>query len=144
MRIPVVAAVLRDERGRVLLAERCNDPEFRGLWEFPGGKVESDETPAEALRRELAEELGIDAAPVAEPLASVDHDYPRRQVHIDFYLVTAWRGALRPLDGQGLRWVAVGDLRLADLMPANWPAVEALRCLADSPAWRDPETASSG
>ncbi|MEX2495000.1 MAG: 8-oxo-dGTP diphosphatase MutT [Woeseia sp.] len=136
LRLQVVAAVLRDSAGRVLLAERLDDPEFKDLWEFPGGKLEPQESPEDALRRELGEELGIEPVELRR-VVSVDHDYPRRRVHIDFFLVTKWRLQIRPMDGQGLRWVSPADLDEADLMPANGSVVAALRSLASLPAWRD-------
>src|SRR5690606_27597707 len=74
MRIQVAAGILRDNEGRVLLAERVNDLSFKGLWEFPGGKIDPSEAPEAGLCRELAEELGI-AVTRLEHLASVEHDY---------------------------------------------------------------------
>ncbi|MGH8168261.1 MAG: NUDIX domain-containing protein, partial [Woeseiaceae bacterium] len=101
MRIRVVAGILRDRAGRVLLAERQKDIKFNDLWEFPGGKREPSEMPEEALARELKEELGIELTRV-EKFLSLDHDYADRFVHIDFFVVTEWRGEPRPMDGQGL------------------------------------------
>lgn len=135
MRIRVVAGVLRDREGRVLLTERINDKSFNGLWEFPGGKSVADEAPEAALGRELAEELGIFAVDF-EPLVSVDYDYPNRPVHIDFFLVRKWRSQVRAMDGQELRWILPAEIRELELMPANAPVVEALQALAILPAWR--------
>lgn len=135
MRIQVVAAVLRDPAGRVLLAERCHEPEFEGFWEFPGGKVETTESRGDALQRELAEELGIQCADF-EPLISIDHDYPHRRVRIHFFLATTWKKEIRPLDGQDLRWVFPHELNRQELMPANEPVVAVLQALANSPAWQ--------
>jgi 8-oxo-dGTP diphosphatase len=126
VRIQVVAAVLRDGDGRVLLAERCNDPEFSGLWEFPGGKTEPPEMPEMALRRELKEELGIEVVRF-ERLVSLDHDYPHRLVHIDFFLVTDWQSQICALDGQVLRWVLPAEIRTRELMPANVAVIEVLQ-----------------
>ena len=137
MRIHVVAAVLRDSDGRVLLAERCNDPAFSGLWEFPGGKTDPRETPELALRRELAEELGIEAVRF-EQLMGLDYDYPNRLVHLDFFLVREWRSQVRPMDGQALRWVLPAELEARELMPANGALVELLQSLSNSPAWGAP------
>jgi 8-oxo-dGTP diphosphatase len=128
VRIQVVAGILRDGAGRVLLAERQNDHPFKGLWEFPGGKSDASETPENALQRELAEELGIEVARF-EPLVSVDHDYADRLVHIDFFLVTAWRGDVRAMDGQGLRWVLPAEIDKRDVLAADVDVVDALRSL---------------
>ena len=125
MRIPVVAAILRDRAGRVLLAERQKDSEFSGLWEFPGGKTEPSEASEEALSRELKEELGIEVTKV-EKFLTLDHDYADRRVHIDFFLVTEWRGEPRPMDGQGLRWVLPREISKKEILPANTAVVDAL------------------
>ncbi|MEX2124534.1 MAG: 8-oxo-dGTP diphosphatase MutT [Woeseia sp.] len=129
MRIEVAAAILRDRDGRVLLAERQNDPQFNGLWEFPGGKTEPSETPEMALRRELAEELGIEIT-TFERFVSLDHDYrlgsADRLVRIDFFLVTEWRSQVRAMNGQALRWVLPAEIKKNEMMPANIAVVDAL------------------
>ena len=126
MRIRVAAGVLRDPEGRVLLAERLNDSSFKGLWEFPGGKIDPAEAPEAGLCRELAEELGIVVTEL-EPLASVEHDYPDRLVHIDFFLVTEWRGEVRPMDGQALRWVLPQDIKPSEILPADIEIIDELQ-----------------
>ena len=126
MRIQVAAGILRDNEGRVLLAERVNDLSFKGLWEFPGGKIDPSEAPEAGLCRELAEELGI-AVTRLEHLASVEHDYPDRLVHIDFFLVTEWRDEVRAMDGQALRWVFPEDINPNEILPADIEVIEALQ-----------------
>jgi 8-oxo-dGTP diphosphatase len=128
MRILVVAGILRELDGRVLLAERKNDQPFNGLWEFPGGKTHVAEAPEQALRRELAEELDIDITQF-ELLVSVDHDYADRLVHIDFFLVTEWRGDIRAMDGQALRWVLPEQIDKGKVLPADVDVVDILRSL---------------
>ncbi len=110
----------------MLIAERLHDHPFAGLWEFPGGKIDQDETPQAALRRELAEELAVEIG-ACEHFLSVEHDYPDRRVGIDFFLVTEWRNECRPLLGQQLRWVPVDSLRPDELLPANVPVITALQ-----------------
>ena len=127
-RIEVAAGILQDTEGRVLVAERTGDPAFRGLWEFPGGKVDEGETPEMALARELHEELGITIGPVRH-LMSLDHDYPDRSVRLHFYLVYGWGEPLRARFGQRLRWVALNALEEAELLPADGPVIKALRAL---------------
>ncbi|MEO6690626.1 MAG: (deoxy)nucleoside triphosphate pyrophosphohydrolase, partial [Dokdonella sp.] len=73
--IRVVAGVLRDSRGRLLLAERPPGKHLAGLWEFPGGKCEDGEAPVDALARELREEIGV-IVESARPLIGVPHSYP--------------------------------------------------------------------
>jgi 8-oxo-dGTP diphosphatase len=126
VRIRVAAGILQDSEGRVLLAERINDFNFKGLWEFPGGKIDPSEAPGACLCRELAEELGI-AVTKLEYLASVEHDYPDRLVHIDFFLVTEWRDEVRPMEGQALRWVLPEDINTGEILPADIEVIEALQ-----------------
>jgi 8-oxo-dGTP diphosphatase len=128
MRIDVVAGILRDRDARVLLAERKNDKLFSGLWEFPGGKRHASETPEGALVRELAEELGIEVTK-SERLASVDHDYVDRLVHLDFFLVTEWCGEVQPMDGQALRWLLPDDIDIQEILPADAGIIKMLRSL---------------
>jgi 8-oxo-dGTP diphosphatase len=128
MRIHVVAGILRESDGRVLLAERQKDRPFKGLWEFPGGKADAAETPEQALGRELHEELGIEITGF-ERLVSIDHDYTDRLVHIDFFLVTAWRGKVRAMAGQGLRWILPAEIDKHEVLPADVDVVDVLRSL---------------
>ena len=122
-RIHVVAAVLRDPSGRVLLAQRT-DAEHAGLWEFPGGKVEPEEAPEAALVRELREELGIDAI-VGNAVACVRIQQPDKQLLLDVREVS-FAGAPRGLEGQALMWVALSALRDYPMPPADLPVVDAL------------------
>ena len=121
----VAAGILRDAAGRVLITERLCDGPFDGLWEFPGGKIGADETPSNALRRELAEELGIEVT-VSQPYMALHHEYPDRTVDLEFFLVTAWQGEPLGLEGQGVRWVLPAELDPAELLPADAPVVDAL------------------
>ena len=124
-RIHVVAGILKDRSGRVLLAERRHDRLFAGFWEFPGGKLQPGETPDAALCRERAEELGIEAADL-EHFQALDHDYPDRLVRLDFFLVTRWRQPVRPLDGQKLQWISPADIDRKRILPADLPVIDAL------------------
>lgn len=125
-RIEVAAGILRDEAGRVLLAERAGDAAFAGLWEFPGGKLDPGERPAEALKRELREELGIEVS-TCRHLLSLDHDYPDRAVRLHFYLVEQWGGPVRAATGQRLRWTPLDAVEASELLPADAPVIDALR-----------------
>ena len=101
---------------------------MRDLWEFPGGKLGPDEGPGDALRRELAEELGIEVQ--GSRLGwSLEHDYPDLHVTIDFFLVDSWRGSPDAREGQRLRWIQPADLRADMLLPADVPVLEALQNL---------------
>jgi len=131
VRLRVVAAALFDEEGRVLIAERPAGKHMAGWWEFPGGKVASDESDAQALVRELREELGVDAQPGAE-IMTLTHEYPDRIVDLVLWRVSA-AGVPRGLDGQQLKWVDCDLLESERLLPADRPFINALQLLS-SPA----------
>ena len=149
----VVAGVITDQRGRVLLARRGGDSELAGLWEFPGGKVERDETPASALARELREELGI-SVDIGDSLMAVPHRTPSRRLLLDVRRIDAWRGTPKGCEGQALAWVQPGKLPRYDMPAPDRPVVAALlqpdRCLvtpapgADDEAWLAALSASLG
>src|SRR5487761_1244906 len=104
--VTVVCVALIDTDGRVLLAERPAGKPMAGLWEFPGGKVKSGETPEEALIRELAEELGIDvAASCLAPFAFASHAYPNFHLLMPLYVCRKWNGIPSAREGQILAWV---------------------------------------
>lgn len=122
----VVAGVLRDARGRVLLAQRPAGKHLAGTWEFPGGKVDEGEAAVDALARELREEIGI-VVESARPLIGVPHDYPGKRILLDVWQVAAWSGSPRPHEGQRLAWVEVDALRRIEMPLADRPAASALR-----------------
>ncbi len=122
----VVAAALTDAEGRVLMARRPAGKQHAGLWEFPGGKVEADETPMAALARELREELGIEIdAGALTPVAFSESPGARHLVLL-LYRCRSWRGDARALDAAEIRWMAVDDLVSLDMPPADQPLAEAL------------------
>jgi mutator protein MutT len=124
--IHVVAAVVIDAEGRVLIAQRPKKKHMAGGWEFPGGKLEPGEDRLAGLSRELREEIGITfAAP--RPLMRVHHTYPTREILLDVWVVRRYTGVPEGLEGQALRWCHRQDLGSADLLPADKPIVAALR-----------------
>jgi 8-oxo-dGTP diphosphatase len=127
--IRVVAAALYNARGEVLIAERPPGKHMAGRWEFPGGKVAPDETDADALARELDEELGIRVL-AARPLLSLTHRYTDRCVELSMWLVEHYTGEPQSLDGQRLKWVAPAQLTAEDILEADLPFIEALQRLA--------------
>jgi 8-oxo-dGTP diphosphatase len=124
-RTRVVAGILRNANHQVLITDRSRAESMRDLWEFPGGKVEHDESAHAALHRELAEELGIDELEF-EHFRSIEHDYPNLRVSIDFYIVSAWQGTPSGIEGQQLRWVDMNEFDASLLLPADAPIVHAL------------------
>jgi A/G-specific adenine glycosylase len=107
--IDVAAAVIR-RSGRVLLARRPEGKMLGGLWEFPGGKRERGETLPACLRRELREELGVDAR-VRERLMAVKHAFSHFRITLYVFACDRLRGRLRPIDAAEVRWVRIRDLR---------------------------------
>ena len=123
--IHVVAGVIRDALGRILLARRTEGRDLAGLWEFPGGKVEPGEPPEAALARELHEELGIHAR-VGAALIRVPQQYPDKRLLLDVRLITGYNGTPRGLDGQALAWAPAHKLAQYPMPPADRPVVAAL------------------
>ena len=124
--IHVVAAVLEDAAGRILLAQRPEASHQGGLWEFPGGKVEPGESVGEALRRELREEIAVEVL-AHRPLIRVRHAYADRTVVLDVHRVTSYAGEATGLEGQPLVWVAADDLHHYPMPAADRPIVTAIR-----------------
>ena len=116
--IRVAAGILRDARGRILIAQRPPGGHVGGFWEFPGGKLQPGESPAEALVRELHEEIGI-RVEAATPFMAYRHDYPERSVELHVFLVDRYTGEPQGVEGQPLRWVAVADFSSAGLLDAD-------------------------
>src|SRR3712207_4763843 len=128
MRLLLVAAVaLVDADGRVLLAQRPHGKEMAGLWEFPGGKVESGERPEQTLIRELAEELGITVQEAClAPLTFASHAYERFHLLMPLYICRRWDGFVQAREGQALKWVRPRQLRGYPMPPADEPLIPAL------------------
>lgn len=126
----VVAAALVDSEGRVLLQQRLPGRSMAGLWEFPGGKVETGERPEAALIRELAEELGVatDEACLA-PAAFASADNGGRHMLLLLYICRKWRGTPQPLDAAGLTWVRPAQMFALDMPPADKPLIGLLDAL---------------
>lgn len=123
--IQVAAAVLRDPQGRILVSQRPPGNHLAGSWEFPGGKVERDESLVDALARELEEELGIRPGP-SRPLVSVRHDYPEKTVRLWLFEVHSWHGELHGREGQALRWATPKELHDLEMPAADRPLLRLL------------------
>ena len=126
VRFDVAAGILCDAEGRILIAERLGGGPFHGLWEFPGGKIVAGESAAEALSRELAEELGIEITRCAS-FMNLRHEYDDRIVTIEFFIVSDWVSEPVGREGQALRWVPREMLDANELLPADVPVIEALQ-----------------
>src|SRR5262245_24364512 len=123
--IVVAAVVVRD--GRVLLTRRVAGSHLEGMWEFPGGKVERSEEPQTALVREIAEELGVDAA-IGGPFAFLYHAYPGKCILLLTYL-TDLIGMPRPLGSAELGWFTRREVVRLEIPPADVPIFDRLRPL---------------
>ena len=126
----VAACALVDADGLVLLARRPPGRSLAGLWEFPGGKVETGERPEEALIREMSEELGIEIAEAClAPLTFASHTYPEFHLLMPLYACRRWKGAVTAREGQELTWVRPNRLTEYPMPPADEPLCAMLRDL---------------
>ena len=126
----VAACALIDVDGRVLLAQRPPGKMMAGLWEFPGGKVESGERPEDSLIRELKEELGIVVREAClAPLTFASHAYPEFHLLMPLFVCRRWDGTVTPREGQRLAWVRPNRLREYPMPPADEPLIAHLTAL---------------
>ena len=124
----VAAAALVDGNGAVLLAQRLQGKSLAGLWEFPGGKIETGENPEAALCRELAEELGLEVQPDdLEPLTFASHTYADFHLLMPLWTTRQWRGEPKGQEGQNLAWVQPEALDAYPMPDADIPLVPVLR-----------------
>jgi 8-oxo-dGTP diphosphatase len=124
--VRVVAAALLDRKRRVLIAERPHGKHLAGRWEFPGGKVVRGESDAQALERELREELGVQLRS-GHAVLELTHRYPDRCVELSMWIVEEFGGEPRGLDGQRLKWVPIDELPAEDILEADRPFIELLQ-----------------
>lgn len=126
----VAAAALIDTDGRVLICQRPVGKQLAGLWEFPGGKVETGETPEACLIRELDEELGIQVTNAClAPFVFASHGYESFHLLMPLYLCRRWSGFVTAKEHKALAWVKPNDLRNYPMPPADAPLVAWLRDL---------------
>jgi 8-oxo-dGTP diphosphatase len=123
-RVLVAAVALIDTDGRILMAERPEGKSLAGLWEFPGGKVDADETVEAALIRELKEELNIDVtASCLAPLTFASHAYEDFHLLMPLFVCRRWKGFVQAMEGQKLKWVTAKELRTLPMPPADVPLI---------------------
>lgn len=120
----VVAGLLIDGDGRVLVQQRPENRSMPGLWEFPGGKIEAGETPETALVRELAEELGIDThESCLAPAAFASEPLDDKHLLLLLFACRKWQGIARPLHANALKWVRPVELFRLEMPPADRPLI---------------------
>ena len=124
--VEVVAALIRDERGRYLITRRRGGSHLAGMWEFPGGKREPGESLEAAMRRELVEELSATFI-VGEKVETVRWEYPERTVVIHFYRCRYESGTIEPRESQAMEWVAPARLKELEFPPADRELISRLR-----------------
>ena len=129
MKISLASIVaLVDPDGRILLARRPLHKSFGGFWEFPGGKVEPNETPAISALRELKEELGIDSwSNCLAPLTFASHEYDDLHQILLLFVCRKWQGIPYPKEGNELKWVRPSELTKYSMPPANKGIIAILR-----------------
>ncbi|MDD5455444.1 MAG: 8-oxo-dGTP diphosphatase MutT [Candidatus Margulisbacteria bacterium] len=125
--IKVTAAIIL-KNNKVLIAQRKQDDPFKLKWEFPGGKIEKDETPEKCLNRELTEELGI-SAEIGELFLRVFHSYPDFDIELLAYQVNKFSNKPKNNTHQKLSWVAVGNLPAFDFLEADIPVIKKLQSI---------------
>ncbi len=123
----VVACALIDVDGRVLLAQRPKGKDYEGFWEFPGGKVNPQETPEQAIIRELNEELNINTAQnCLAPLNFASLNSGTVHLLLPLFICRRWSGTIQPMIGQELKWVAAKKLRSYKMPPADLNLIPSL------------------
>ncbi len=124
----VVAAALVDPDGRVLIAQRPQGKSLAGLWEFPGGKLEPDESPEAALIRELREELGVEVSESClAPFTFTTHAYDSFHLTMLLYVCRRWEGTVSRCEHEAIAWVRPRDMGRYPMPPADVPLVAFLR-----------------
>ncbi|MCX7122286.1 MAG: 8-oxo-dGTP diphosphatase MutT [Gammaproteobacteria bacterium] len=124
-RLHIIIGILQNDQHEFCLAQRPAHVHLGGLWEFSGGKLEPGETPFEGLKRELAEELGIEVI-CAEPYLAFPYDYPTHKVYLDFWRVIEFKGKPHGHEGQPIRWVKKSDLTHYDTPEASQSLIDKL------------------
>jgi 8-oxo-dGTP diphosphatase len=122
-RVHVAVGIIINPIGEILLAKRHDHLHQGGKWEFPGGKVESDETVTQALIRELKEEVGL-LVSTSSAFMTISHDYPDKQVLLDIHLVQDFSGEAIGAEGQQIAWVSQAQLKDYEFPEANLPILE--------------------
>lgn len=122
--IKVVAAIIR--KGDKIFATQRGYGEWKDWWEFPGGKMEMDETPQEALKREIREELSTEIS-VDEFVCTVEYDYPKFHLTMHCFLCSLQMEALHLNEHEAARWLSIDELKSVEWLPADLEVVEKIK-----------------
>jgi len=123
--LQVSVGIIRNAQHKILITQRAVDSHMAGFWEFPGGKIEPEETPQSALKRELLEEIGI----IIEQMSLfkvLERRFSDRIVTLHFYLVEQWQGKPFGREGQPMRWVYQHELQASEFPLANLKIIHML------------------
>ncbi len=124
-------AVIRDDRDLILIDRRLAKGLLGGFWEFPGGKIEGNETVQECIKREILEEIGIDIA-VDSHLITIDHTYSHFRVNLQVYNCRYLSGEARAIECEEIRWVTIQELDNYTFPAANQEIIRALKDMVNS------------
>lgn len=124
--LEIAVGIIRNPQGEIFITQRAADAHMANKLEFPGGKIEFDETPEQALVRELQEETGITANEFSL-FDKLSYEFPDRHVTLWFFIVESWEGEPWGKEGQPGQWIAQNRLVAADFPPANEPVISKLQ-----------------
>ena len=124
-RIEVVAAIIHDDKGRIFATQRGYG-EWKDWWEFPGGKMESGETPEEALKREIQEELATDIG-VEDLIETIEWDYPKFHLTMHCYWCHVEKGSLSLQEHEAAKWLGKDELLSVKWLPADIQLIDKIR-----------------
>ncbi len=125
MTVIVVAAIIR-RNGKILITRRGSDVHLGGLWEFPGGKVESGESLQQALKREIFEEVGLNVD-VLHEFFSVEHSYPTKNVQLHFFDCAIKAGEPEAKQVADIKWISISEFTDFDFPPADFGLIQKLQ-----------------
>lgn len=122
----IAVGIIRNQLGEIFITRRAGDAHMANKLEFPGGKIEADETPEQALVRELHEEVGINATRYSQ-FETLEYQFPDRHISLWFFMVEGWEGEPWGKEGQPGQWIAQHSLNADDFPPANLPVIQKLQ-----------------
>jgi len=123
--LQISVGIIRNAEGEIYITQRAADAHMAHKWEFPGGKIEAEESPEQAVIRELQEEVGITVTSLQQ-FDKLEYQFPDRHITLWFWLVDGWEGEPWGKEGQPGRWVAQRELVAGEFPPANAPVIEKL------------------
>ena len=124
-KLQISVGIIRNAEGEIYITQRAADAHMAHKWEFPGGKIEAEESPEQAVIRELQEEVGITVTSLQQ-FDKLEYQFPDRHITLWFWLVDGWEGEPWGKEGQPGRWVAQRELVAGEFPPANAPVIEKL------------------